>query len=338
MSSRRRTFALWQPIYAAHRIATFPIRMIGTQKVPAIRGYGHVGLRGSGQLAEKFRDADMLGFMCGARNKVTVLDADTTEERVLADALTRHGATPLIVRTASGKWHAYYKHNGERRRIRPWDDRPIDVLGSNGFVVVPQSKIADGHYQIVQGRLDDLDRLPTMRLAETDDMPPELPNSASPLRGMREHDGRNRALFLAIAPTANDIHGAGGTRDAQLDVALSHNKECTEPMTTNEVSKVVDSVWRLTCKDRNWVGQSDRRQRELSSFSADPDAFYLLEYLRVTAGAEATFWIANGVADIFGWSRKRFADARSRIIELGYVKQIKRPWHGQPACYTWPER
>jgi hypothetical protein len=34
-----------------------------------------------------------------------VLDIDTTDERVLADAIYRHGATPIIIRTASGKFH-----------------------------------------------------------------------------------------------------------------------------------------------------------------------------------------------------------------------------------------
>ena len=28
--------------------------------------------------------------------------------------------TPLIVRTGSRIFHAYYRHNHERRRIRPW--------------------------------------------------------------------------------------------------------------------------------------------------------------------------------------------------------------------------
>ena len=49
-----------------------------------------------------------------------MLDIDTTDERALADALIRHGDTPFITRTASGKFHALYRHNGERRRIRPF--------------------------------------------------------------------------------------------------------------------------------------------------------------------------------------------------------------------------
>jgi hypothetical protein len=41
------TFANWQPAYATHQIATFPVT---ADKVPAVRGYGRVGLRGSHQV------------------------------------------------------------------------------------------------------------------------------------------------------------------------------------------------------------------------------------------------------------------------------------------------
>jgi hypothetical protein len=248
------TFALWQPIYAEHRIATFPLH---ANKMPMIRSYQKVGLRGSGQLAFKFASADAFAFMCGPRSRITVLDVDTSNERVLADALDRHSRTPVVVRTASGKWHAYYRHAGERRRIRPFHGLPIDILGAGGFAVAVPSEIASGSYQFTDGSLDDLDRLPTMRAVTNADRPPTTarPDSASPLRGLREHDGRNRALFLAIAPVANDIHAAGGGRDALLDVALSYNQEATEPMSPEETTKIVDSVWRMTITGRNHVGQ-----------------------------------------------------------------------------------
>jgi hypothetical protein len=158
------TFPSWQPRYAAHRIATFPVRQ---DKKPAIKRYSSVGLRGSGQLALKF-NVDAFAFMCGARNRVTVLDIDSTDERLLANGIAKHGRTPLVVRTASRKFHAYYQHNGERRSIRPWRDVPIDLLGG-GLVVAPPSVTPAGRYEIIQGSLDDLDRLPVIY-----DLPDEL--------------------------------------------------------------------------------------------------------------------------------------------------------------------
>src|SRR5262249_35373258 len=158
--TRAGVFRTFQPQYSAHRIATFPVDM---NKRPAVRGYPRIGLRASRELAGKFADAPALGFMCGERSRVTVLDIDTPDERVLANALSRHGPTAIVVRTASGKFHAWYRHNDERRRIRPWgDDLPIDLLGSGGFVIAPPSTTGRGSYEFIQGSLDEVTNLPRM--------------------------------------------------------------------------------------------------------------------------------------------------------------------------------
>ena len=150
-----------QPVYAEHGIATFPV---GADKKPAITHYQRLGLRGSGKLVPRHAHAIGLGFMSNARNRIAVLDYDDTDERGFADALSRHGDTPIKVKTASGKWHAYYRHNGERRLIRGLDASPIDILGSGGFAVAPPSEIPDkGSYEFIEGGLDDVDRLPVMR-------------------------------------------------------------------------------------------------------------------------------------------------------------------------------
>jgi hypothetical protein len=86
-------FPTWQPRYAAHGIPTFPVT---AEKKPATTGYLSTGLSGSAKLARKFTDAEAFGFACGLRNKLTLADIDSTDERVLADALTapNNGAHP----------------------------------------------------------------------------------------------------------------------------------------------------------------------------------------------------------------------------------------------------
>ena len=88
----------------------------------AIRNLLSNATRGSAALAvhssRRIGAASGLGFMTNARNRITLLDYDARDERGFADALARHGNTPLKVRTASGKFHAYYQHKGERRFIR----------------------------------------------------------------------------------------------------------------------------------------------------------------------------------------------------------------------------
>src|SRR5262249_1384687 len=114
----------------------------------------------SSSLASRFGSA-ALGFMCGKRSGITVLDVDTTDERVLADALDRHGKTRIIARSGSGHFQAWYRHAGERRLIRPRRDVPIDILGGC-FVVAPPSKVTKGIYDFIQGSLSDLESLPTL--------------------------------------------------------------------------------------------------------------------------------------------------------------------------------
>ena|SRR6266576_927315 len=92
-------FSRWQPRYAEHGIATFPVT---AEKTPATKGYLRTGIRGSSELARKFRDANAFGFACGPHNKVTLADIDTKSERALSDALSTYGNTPIITRTASG--------------------------------------------------------------------------------------------------------------------------------------------------------------------------------------------------------------------------------------------
>ncbi len=48
-----------------------------------------------------------------------MLDVDSNDERVLADALARFGALPLVIRTAGdGGFHCYFKFSGEGRHIK----------------------------------------------------------------------------------------------------------------------------------------------------------------------------------------------------------------------------
>jgi hypothetical protein len=195
------SFDKWQSDYAAHGVATFPV---DANKRPMVSRYNKFGLAGSAKIASKFGHAPAIGFMCGRRSGVTVLDVDTTDERVLADAVDRHGNTPVIARSGSGHFQAWYRHAGERRLIRPRRDVPIDILGG-GFVIGPPSQVAKGSYQFIQGSLDDLASLPTLNDA------PRLQPASDLLadRGsLREGDGRNNKLFKLATTSISCSIGA----------------------------------------------------------------------------------------------------------------------------------
>lgn len=131
-------FQKWQPVYAERGIATFPVREAA--KRPAVRNYSRIVSPRAPPSPRGLVQPRCWASCVASRNRITVLDVDSKDERILADALDHHGKTPVIVRTGSGKHHAWYRHDGERRRIRPWRGLPIDLLGG-GFVVAPPSEV-----------------------------------------------------------------------------------------------------------------------------------------------------------------------------------------------------
>ena len=83
-------FAQYQPRYAEHGVATFPVN---DNKRPAVSNYLRMGLQASRRLTEKFCDADGLGFACGERSGITVLDVDSPDERLGIGTMARGGAS-----------------------------------------------------------------------------------------------------------------------------------------------------------------------------------------------------------------------------------------------------
>ena len=322
----RRLFAEWQPRYAEHGIATFPVR----EKRPAVRGYLKLGSATSARLAEKFSDAEAIGFALGKRSKITVLDVDTPDERVLADALDQHGQTPVIVRSGSGNFHAWYRWNREPRKIRSFAEKPVDILGG-GFVVAPPSRGTKSNYQFIEGSLDDLDSLPILRDVEIA-TPPRSPAS-TPFEVVTE-GRRNRMLWehcMRSARFCDDF-------DALLDVARTHNQAFVPSLSDDEVSKVARSAWSYTQRGENRFGRpgvffdAEEANRLIAS---DQDAFILVAFLRLNNGPESAFMVANKLADKFGWTRKRLAHARRRLEETDIQMVIAPSTYTGPAKYRW---
>ena len=61
----------------------------------------------------------------------------------------------------------------------------------------------------------------------------------------------------------------------------------------------------------------------------------LLAYLRARNGPWGNFMVTNGLAETLGWTRKRMADARRRLIELGHLHSVRQAGRGNPALFRW---
>jgi Bifunctional DNA primase/polymerase, N-terminal/Primase C terminal 1 (PriCT-1) len=299
-------FSEWQPRYAERHIATFPV---DANKKPAIRRWNQITLGGSWRLAERFRKADAFGFQLGPRSQITTLDVDSSDETILADALNDHGDSPFIVRTGGG-YHAYYSYGGERRHIRPYHNKPIDILGG-GFVVAPPSISNKGEYQIIAGTLDDLGSLPPIH-AVLDNLRTE---------GRIPEGKRNNTLFRFALEQARH----SDTYDALLDVMRTRNMECEPRLADDVLISTAKSAWRYEQEGRNLIG----RGRSVVTPHAvideligeSQDAFVLLTLLQRHHWGRS-FVLANAMADKLGWSRKRFAATRTLLHTFGFIELV----------------
>lgn len=328
-------FADWQPQYAAHGIATFPVR----DKRPAVRGYLKVGERTSEQLALKFSNDNTFGFAC-KRSRITVLDIDTPDDKVLTDALDRHGTTPLVIRSGSGNYQAWYRHNGEGRCIRPDPSKPIDILG-DGFVVAPPSMGSKGQYQIIAGTLDDLDTLPILGCPDlpTNKKHNTPPLSFCPLSGsVQKSDGaRNETLWRECMKMARGCHGI----EQLMEKAMDCNAAYYKPLPAEEVLKIVASAWGYEVEGKNWFGHGARiifAVDEVDNLLKDnQDAYILLSVLKRHHWGR-NFSVANGMAEDIGWRRQRLASARLHLIECGHIEELRPAMRHSPAVYRFTKR
>jgi hypothetical protein len=320
-------FAAAQPEYAAFGIATFPFD--ATQEVkrgPLVSHYNRMGLRASERMLLRFSDAPGIAAMAGARNKLTVIDIDengSAGERLLADVQRQFGKSRVIVRTGSGGFHCYHRHAGEGRKIRPDPRRPIDLIGG-GPIVLPPSKGFRGNYEIIHGHVDDLAALEPIRA-----------NAATfahlsidlDLHSGRKGD-RDGRFWPHVARQAHLV----GSLDQLLVIAREMNELMAEPWSDSqaqsEIFKRCKYWWNKTQQGNNWygVGQYVKTEHKLIDdlMMKDPDGFTLLMFLRRTHWRR-DFALANEACTLMpkgGWRRQRFASARSRLIQAGYLVVI----------------
>jgi Bifunctional DNA primase/polymerase, N-terminal len=252
------------------------------------------------------------------------VDIDTHSEAVLADAQRLYGPSPIIVQTGGG-YHAWYKHRGERRLIRPDPDKPIDILGG-GFVIAPPSQVAKGEYRIIQGTLDDLDRLPPLHCIL----------DGLRWQRMREGDGRYVEMRRACQREARYVDSA----DALLDWALTRNLDFMEPLSDREVMHAVDWVWTVQTEGRNWAGNQQiaiaaPRLRSLLS-DGTPDAIWLFMDLKLHHWGHKKFVLATrAMAARYGWGFRRFWAAREALVRLGLIEMLAESTSTKPALYAW---
>jgi hypothetical protein len=125
-------FVIWQHVYADYGIPTFPVEIGEDEKKPLVRGYLKVWPDLSTKWAQQFPFAPTFGLVLGPKkwrtnrhgktlppaSGIAELDVDSRDERFLADALIRHGYTPIVIRTASRKFKLLRATRKQRARAK----------------------------------------------------------------------------------------------------------------------------------------------------------------------------------------------------------------------------
>jgi len=320
-------FAEWQPAYAEAGLATFPVE----GKKPCVGNYNRAGVNASAQWALKFDEANALGFACGPRNGVTVLDIDEPDENLLGDAFALFGRSPVVIRTGSGKFHAWYRHNGEKRKIRSRDfpGRSVDILGG-GFAVAPPSIGAAGSYEFLEGSLADVAALPAMLAARaTNDADNK---QESPREGALGEGERNDTLWRACMKAAPSCQSL----DNLTQLARELNaRGGWSPLPDDEVERCAASAWRCQIEGRNGFAgerfvQIDRAAHDI--LRHDPDAAYIYQLLRAEHWGR-DFCITNSWADSLPLSLARLQKARRFLLANDLIECVRHERRGHAAIY-----
>lgn len=348
--------------YARARIATFPVGGPDGKR-PLVKQPQAFGCRASLRLVDlgRFDDAN-IAFWCGPRSGLTIIDVDTDQIAELDWVLETFGATPAIVRTGSGKFHAFYRHAGEPRLIRPFTGHPIDVLGSGGLCVAPPSvKPGGGAYTFWRGDLDALTDLPRIaqqgralidgatnkrrqveaaRAASREPSEQASPAQTGPheqtradLDGRIPEGARNNAAFRQALRVAKQEHRAGGNLERVLDQLRRWNPvNCDPPLADAEIVTVATSAWNYTLDGRNWVDEAGHvylSAVELDHLSPHPEALVLWTRIKQLHGKlRSTIALAPkamaGKKVIARWSAQRYRRAIGTLCQLGAIRRRTR--------------
>lgn len=300
-----------------------------TPSEPMIKNAERLTVQAVSQMLQKPRFANAnAAALCGPRSGISVVDIDAPGPVQLDAALHIFGETPLIARTPSGGHHLFYKHAGERRRIRPFgNDVPVDVLGEKLAVLPPSHRAASsdkcgGDYRLIQGDWSDLDRLPVMAdpIARQNAPSPSKTGPDGTTKG-----GRNDTLFHYLLTVAAKAVDFGHLSEAAHDF----NSAFSEPMEAPEVFKTCESVWRYkmagTLRAPGCEAMGTIRKSEQDAIGGNADAGWLLTRLRTVHEWRAghPFALATGaMAESLNWDKRRFRKARDFLADAGFLECV----------------
>lgn len=313
-------------------------------KSPVMRGYANpkaiVNLGNVGRLIGRHSEKNV-ALVCGPSN-IAVVDID--DSTLHWSMVKRFGATPLVVQTASGGVHLYYRDVPQARSVnlRSSEGLAVEVKAKKNIVIAPPSKnFKTGKgYRFLDGDFSPstLKSLPPFK---ADAIHAGIP--AARLRAVMEGE-RNEWLFQNCLKEAPHVDGF----EDLLDVARTRNDECEPILDDAEVVKVASSAWRYQITGRNFYSSHGfAPAMPLTEVMAlaelhPGDTAALLCFLRIKHSARMkrgeTFHLATDAMEkanvLPGWSRKHYRMAIDRLLDGRFLEVVRQGRPGVAAEYV----
>jgi hypothetical protein len=347
-------FADAAPAWAAAGIVPLPITPDG--KKTMVKQPERFGLPAAMALTTKPRFAGAnLGFICGAHNRLTVVDIDSPKDSELSYALDVFGSTPIIVQTPSGGRHLYYRHDGEQRDIRPDASHPIDILGAGLAVAPPSVRPSGSGYAFLQGDVNIIPNLPKIRSGALQSLEDGIHRSTKSQAPKSLHladpasiGHRNDTVFRVALALA---HGIDSQADLLAQARKANAELCVPPNDDAEVVRTVRKVWEYKMTGRLMVpGMGSSIILPAASIArllaaGETDAMALLALLRKHHGGRRNAFAASPEAMAHGrligsWNKRRYREATRKLCDLGELARVSQGGKGKhtPSLYRFPQR
>jgi hypothetical protein len=155
--------------------------------------------------------------------------------------------------------------------------------------------------------------------------------------------GRDAAFYREVARICQRVHQSGGTNEDAFTEAMARHAEFPIPHDKAEhwVRGKTDYWWPKTIAGENRFGLGHCPHVigwEERLAGNDPFLHSLLTCLREWNGAEAKFWIANGLVGtrLTGrWSEDRLRQTRLRALNEKWIEKLVDAAQGRNAVYRW---
>ena len=308
------------PTFGEHGIQVYPTRL----EAPTVAMVRRPGKFRAREVDPRFADANA-ALTAGPDNNLTIVDIDASGSYYRNMAEEMFGETAYVVETPSGGAHMGFRHNGERRTIRPFGKNvPIDILGGGTVVVPPSTRPAGngkcaGEYRFngdLSGALAALRTIP-------EGLPPEVyrtrPTPDLPSVGERNSKLFRQALSLAAQATSEESF---------IEGLLIRNERIPDPLPASEVQRIAASVWRYKVEGRLCVPGSRTgflNLQEITALSTNTSALALLAYLRAHHSADHVFAVSpHGIADsgVLQLDHRTIRRARNFLIENRFLERV----------------